>query len=343
MSPRDRLIAVFVAVLWGCNFLAIHATISHFPPLLATGLRWLVLAVPTLLFVPWPKARPIWLLGYGLGFGTLQFVFLFIGMDVGMPTGLASLMLQASAPFTVLLGAALLRERVSRRQLAGIVVAVAGMAVIAWQRAENAALLPAVLVLLGALSWAFGNLASRKALGPDNPHGGDVNPIHLMLWMSVVPPVPSFALSLAVEDTGEIGRSLATVGSTEGLIALGGLAYIALAATLLGTGLWTALMRRYPAGVVAPFSLLVPVVGMSTAFVVLGERPTWIEIGAGVVVVAGVLLGSYARRQPAVASAVGMGTSPEITSKPRFSVNGSSSAATSTAATSLRETRPGSR
>ena len=56
-----------------------------------------------------------WLLGYGLGFGTLQFLFLFVAMDIGMPTGLASLVLQASAPFTVVLGAVLLRERIIPR------------------------------------------------------------------------------------------------------------------------------------------------------------------------------------------------------------------------------------
>src|SRR5438067_11332 len=142
MPNRDRLLAVLVAILWGVNFLAFHFLLSQFPPLLAASLRFLVLAVPTILFVPWPKVRPLWLLGVGLGFGTGQFAFLFIALGVGMPTGLASLVLQAQAPFTVLLGTVFLRERLSAGQLAGIALAVAGMAVIAWHRAENAALLP---------------------------------------------------------------------------------------------------------------------------------------------------------------------------------------------------------
>ena len=87
--------------------------------------------------------------------------------------GLASLVLQASAPFTVLLGAALLRERLSRLQICGIVIAVLGMCVIGWHRAHTAALLPVVLTLLGALSWAFGNLCNRKA-NPPNP---------LLVWL----------------------------------------------------------------------------------------------------------------------------------------------------------------
>ncbi|GAB3720173.1 EamA family transporter [Amycolatopsis oliviviridis] len=288
MPARDRLLALLVVVLWGCNFLAIHATLGQFPPVFAGGLRFAIIAIPTVLFVRWPKVKIRHLLGYGLGFGTGQFAFLFIAMDTGMPTGLASLVLQASAPFTVLLGAVFLRERVSGRQLAGILLAVAGMATIAWQQAGNAALLPVILTLLGALSWAFGNLSTRQA-APDNP-------LNFVLWMSVVPPLPMFALSLAMEGPGEIGRSLSTLGTTTGLIGLGGLAYVVLFGTIVGSGIWTSLMRRNPAGVVAPFSLLVPVVGLSMAFLVLDERPSLVEIVAAAVVIGGVLFGSTKRR-----------------------------------------------
>ncbi len=288
MPARDRLLAMLVAVLWGCNFLAIHATLGQFPPVFAGGLRFALIAIPTILFVPWPKVKIRHLLGYGLGFGTGQFAFLFIAMDTGMPTGLASLVLQASAPFTVLLGAVFLRERVSGRQLAGILLAVAGMATIAWQQAGNATLLPVILTLLGALSWAFGNLSTRKA-APDNP-------LNFVLWMSVVPPLPMFALSLIMEGPSEIERSVTTLGTSTGLIGLAGLAYVVLFGTIVGSGIWTSLMRRNPAGVVAPFSLLVPVVGLSMAFLILDERPALIEILAAGVVIGGVLLGSTKRR-----------------------------------------------
>ena len=284
MPARDRLLAVFVAVLWGCNFLAIHATLGQFPPVFAGALRFAVIAVPTVLFVPWPKVKVRHLLGYGLGFGTGQFAFLFIAMDAGMPTGLASLVLQASAPFTVLLGAIFLRERVTPRQLLGIGLAVAGMAAIAWQRSGHAALLPMILTLLAALSWAFGNLSTRRA-EPGNP-------LHFTLWMSVVPPLPMFALSLIMEGPAAQWHSLTTLGTPTGLTARGGFAYGVLIGTVVGSGLWTTLMLRNPAGVVSPFSLLVPVVGMSASFLLLGERPSGVEIGAAVVVIGGVLLGS---------------------------------------------------
>ncbi len=291
MPARDRLLAALVALLWGANFLAIHVGLQHFPPLFLAALRFAVIALPTVLLVPRPDVRLRWLLGYGLGFGTVQFLFLFVAMDVGMPTGLASLVLQASAPFTVLLGAVLLRERISARRAVGIALAVLGLAAIAVARAQTAALLPVVLTLLGALGWAFGNLASRLAAPP--------NPLHLTLWMAVVPPLPLLAASWVVEGPAagwDALRAAVTPAGVPGLLAV---AYIAGLATVLGSGIWTALMRRHPAGVVAPWSLLVPVVGMGLAAALLGERPSGVELAAAVVIVGGVLLGTPRAGAPA--------------------------------------------
>ncbi|MFD1529946.1 EamA family transporter [Pseudonocardia aurantiaca] len=284
MTVRDRLLAGVVAVLWGGNFLAIHIGLEHFPPLFLAALRFTVIAIPTLLLVPRPQVPLRWLLGYGIGFGTVQFIFLFIAMDIGMPTGLASLVLQASAPFTVLLGALLLRERISPRQGIGIGLAVLGMAAIAVSRAQVAAALPVLLTLLGALGWAFGNLAGRKAAPP--------NPLHLTLWMSVVPPLPLLAMSFVWEGPAAGWAALQAAVAPAGLPGVLALAYLAVLATVVGSGIWTALMRRYPAGVVAPYSLLVPVVGMGLAAAALGERPTPLELVAALVIIGGVLLGT---------------------------------------------------
>ena len=130
MPIRHRLLAVVVAVLWGANFIAIHASLEIFPPFLCSALRFTLMAIPTLLLVPRPDVPTRWLVGYGVGFGILQFAFLYLAMDAGMPTGLASLVLQSSAPFTVALGAVLLGERLGARAAAGVAVAALGMAVV---------------------------------------------------------------------------------------------------------------------------------------------------------------------------------------------------------------------
>ncbi|RKS05254.1 O-acetylserine/cysteine efflux transporter [Nocardiopsis sp. Huas11] len=292
MPIRHRLLALSVALMWGLNFIAIDASLAHFPPFFLVALRFALIAVPTVLFVPWPKVPVRWLVGYGLGFGTLQFMFLYWGMAAGMPAGLASLVLQASAPFTVLLGATFLRERLNGRQLIGIVVAVCGMALVGWQRAENATVIPFLLTLAGAFGWAIGNTCNRLAKPAD--------PLRLTLWMSVVPPLPMLALALAIEGPARIGASLTSFDEPGALGALAGLAYTVVVGTVLGSGVWTWLMTRHPAGVVAPFSMLVPVVGMTAAWVVLRETVSPGELIGGALVVGGVLLGSLPPRAPRV-------------------------------------------
>lgn len=279
MTTRDKLLGVGVAVLWGLNFLAIRAGLNQFPPFFFAGLRFLVIAVPVVLLVPRPRVPLRWLLLYGFGFGFLQFAFLFSAMNIGMPTGLASLVLQASAPFTVVLGALLLREQVGPRQWIGIGIAVGGMVLIGWDRAVGASLLPVVLTLLGALGWALGNLGNRLARAE--------NPMQLMLWMCVVPPLPMLALSAVVEGPGTGWAALGDAVSTGQFSGLIGLGYIVVVGTIVGSGLWTVLISRYPAGVVAPFSLLVPVVGIGASWLVLDETPSVVSLVGAAVVIGG--------------------------------------------------------
>lgn len=284
MPLGHRLLAASVAVMWGLNFLAIDASLQHFPPLFLVALRFGLIAVPAVLLVPRPDVALRWLVGYGIGFGTLQFLFLYLGMHAGMPTGLASLVLQSSAPFTVLLGAVVFRDRVTRRQLAGLLLACLGLAVVGWAQVGSASLVPFLLVLAGGFGWAIGNVSAARAR--------TARPLDLVLWMSVVPPLPMLAAALLVEGPDRIGRSLTQWDGATAYLALAGLAYTVLVGTLLGSGIWSWLMARHPAGLVAPFSMLVPVVGLSAAWVVLGETLDATEVIGAVTVVGGVLLGS---------------------------------------------------
>ncbi|WP_382308680.1 EamA family transporter [Herbiconiux sp. UC225_62] len=288
MPLRDRLLAGLVALLWGVNFVAIHFSLEHYPPFFLVGLRFLVLAIPTVLFVKWPGVKVRWLLGYGLGFGILQFAFLYAGMATGMPPGLASLVLQASAPFTVVIAAVWLRERLTLVQGGGILIAVAGLGIIAAERAGVSALLPVILTLCGALGWAFGNVCSRQA----NP----VSPLGLTLWMSVVPPIPMIALSLVFEGPERVWTSVATTFTPEALPAVIGLLYTVVLGTIVGSGIWVTLMKRNPSSRVAPFSMLVPVAGFLSAWLILGEVPTAGDLLGGAVVVAGVLVATLVWR-----------------------------------------------
>ncbi|RBY96813.1 EamA family transporter [Blastococcus sp. TF02-8] len=300
MPLRDRLLACLVAVCWGVNFPATALALEHFPPLFMAALRFTLVGLPALLLVPRPPVPLRWLVGVGVGIGILQFAFLYLGMAAGMPSGLASLVLQASAPFTVVLGGIWLREKLSARQFAGVAVAVVGLAVIAVHRAQSAAWVPVVLTLCGALGWAIGNVCSRQAKAP--------NAFHLTLWTAAVPPLPLLALALVVEGPDRIGRSLAGALTAQALPSVLGLLYVVVVATLVGYGIWNTLLSRHPSNVVAPFSMLVPVVGVLASWLAFGEVLDAVELTAGAVVVAGVLLGSRPGRAPAPAPVPAVGT-----------------------------------
>jgi len=308
MPVRHRLLAMLVAVLWGANFIAIHASLEQFPPFFTVALRWLPLALAAVLFVPRPDVAWRWVLLYGLGFGMLQFVFLYWGMATGMPAGLASLVLQSSAPFTVVLGA-LLGERLSARRGIGVLVALAGLIIVGSQRGDASAAWPFVLTVLGGLGWAFGNLAVRRARS--------TRPFRLTMWMSVVPPLPMFLLSLLVEGPQRISDSMTSVWSSVGGVAVLGLVYTSLIATVIGTGIWSWLMARHPAGTVAPFSMLVPVTGLTAAWVLLGERPAALEWVGCAVVVVGVLITSGGRITPLASAHVAAGATVDADARER--------------------------
>ena len=188
MRRSHVLLAVVVAVVWGINFVVIDAGLQHFPPLLFVALRFTFVALPAVFFVRRPQVGFWWVLAIGTFLGVGQFGFLFVSIDRGMPAGLASLVLQAQALFTVLFAVALLHERPRGRQIAGMAIATLGLAVIAVGRASAVPVLAVLLTLAAAASWGVANIATRVA----QPRNG----LRLVVWSSLVPPVPLAVLSL---------------------------------------------------------------------------------------------------------------------------------------------------
>ncbi|WP_245413374.1 EamA family transporter [Mangrovicella endophytica] len=260
MKPRDIGLALFVAAIWGVNFVVIRVGLGSFPPLLLAALRFVVAALPAVL-LPRPKVPLGRFLLIGGTLFIAQFAFLFIGMAKGMPPGLASVVLQSQAFMTMLVAAAVLRERPTPRQMLGTLTAFAGLAVIASTAGSvDVTMIGLVLCLAAALCWAVGNVALRSA--------GPVDMLAMMVWLSLVPPLPLFALALVVDGPDAVGRALIAMD----LPGIGAVLYIALLSTLVGFAIWGDLLKRYTTATVAPFSLLVPIFGAGSASLLLGER-----------------------------------------------------------------------
>lgn len=278
MQPKDLLLALVVIIVWGLNFVVIKVGLHDMPPMLLGALRFLLAAFPAVLFIKRPQIPLRWMLAYGLTISLGQFAFLFSAMSVGMPAGLASLVLQSQAFFTLLFAVLFLGERFRLANLFGLLVAAGGLLLIGSQGNGLMTLAGFLLTLCAAAMWALGNIVTRKL--------GKVNLVGLVVWGSLIPPLPFFALSWLLEGPEVIESALR--GFTFDTLLV--LVYLAFGATILGYGLWSRLLSRYPASQVAPFSLLVPVVGLTSSALLLDERLSSLQLVGALLVLLGLLL-----------------------------------------------------
>ncbi|PKL26703.1 MAG: O-acetylserine/cysteine exporter [Spirochaetae bacterium HGW-Spirochaetae-3] len=285
LSATGLLGALLVATVWGFNFTIVKIGLADIPPLFLLSLRFALSAFPAMLFIRRPKAPLAALAAYGLLLGVGQFGFLFTALKLGAPAGLSSVILQSQAFFTALLAAVFLKERIRITSVAGMAVAATGLAIVAGGGSLAGMTLPLVgMILAAAFFWSCANVLVRRLPGT----GG----LELMVWSSVFPPIPLLALSLWLEGPESIRSAL----SHPTFAWLGSLVYIVAGASLIGYGIWNHLILRHGAGKIAPFSLLVPVVGVSAAALVLGERFGARDAAAAALVLVGLLMHVYGGR-----------------------------------------------
>lgn len=281
MRPREILLALFVVIAWGVNFVIIEVGLGTMPPLLLAALRFAVAALPAIFIprpqVPWPRFIFI-----GIVLFTGQFGLLFLSMKVGMPAGLASVVIQSQAFLTGPIAALVLGEKIGIRQMSGTGIAFLGLAAIATTAGGGGVTLAGLLLCLGAaLCWAVGNVALRGA--------GKIDMFAMVTWLSIVPPLPLLILSYLFEGPQAIEAAFLHMGWA----GIGAVAYIAIVSTNIGYGIWAYLLKLYPAAQVAPFSLLVPIVGIVSAALLLGEQFGPVRLAGMVLVFAGLIVAVF--------------------------------------------------
>lgn len=266
-TTRDLLSALLVVIIWGTNFVAMKVGLRSLTPFQMGAARYVFAILPLILFVKPPKLAPKWVIAYGLSQGVGQFGFLFLSLKVGMSASLASVILQTQVFFTAIFGFMLLKERTSRALLAGLALAALGLACFAASSLQSVSasdITPAgfALCLTGAAMWAVSNIVVRSA--QKTSPGFDV--ISFIVWCGAVPIIPFVLLSLAFDDSST--RWQWTEAPFSAWVAV---AYIGWMSTIVGYAMWTRLLKRHPVNRVAPFSLGVPVVGITSGMVALGD------------------------------------------------------------------------
>jgi drug/metabolite transporter (DMT)-like permease len=287
VNLRDSLLASLVALLWGCNFVAIDWGMEGVPPLLFLAVRFVVVLVPAVFLIARPAVpwRTILLVGAFMSLG--QFSFLYLSMDAGLSPGIAALVLQAQVIFTILIAAGALREIPTGAQVAGVLVGTVGLVVVGVGRGGDTPLVALLLCLAAALSWGIGNVLSRAS----GAKGG----LALTVWSALVVPVPAFGLSLVVDGPTVVADGLAAFGWEAAL----GTLYTAVLASLVGYGIFNTLLGRNAPSAVVPWILLVPPVAMTASWLLLDEVPNAAELSGGATMLLGVLVALRPRRTAA--------------------------------------------
>ncbi|MFO1395522.1 MAG: EamA family transporter [Burkholderiales bacterium] len=267
-----------MVVIWGFAFVPMRWALVETPPLLLACLRFLCAALPAVFFIRRPATGWPTIVGYGFAIGVFQFGLLFTGMQLGMPAGLSSLVIQTQVFFTIGLAAWWLHDRFDRSSLVGAAVAGAGIVLLAWSKltaGATATFTGFLLVIAAAASWAVGNVLAKRAAGR-----ADVDMLGLVVWSSLVAPVPLFAASYVLEG----GPHLVTVLRDMTWVPWACVLFMSFFATLFGLAQWNALLHRYPTAVIAPFALLIPVAGLASGSLFLGERLSGMQYaGVGLV------------------------------------------------------------
>jgi len=277
-------LAVLVSCIWGFNFVVAQTGLADVSPFVLCSARFFFASVPLVFFVKRPAVSFKWLFAYGLVNFALQYTLLFSGMLAGMPAGLTSLLYQSQVFFTLALAFIFFKEKPTRLQLVGILVAVSGIVIVGFNKGSDFSVLGFILVMSGAMAWAAGNIISKKI--------GKVNMLGLVVWGNFIAWPPVFLLTYYIDGKEEIMLSLKNMSDLSMLAIF----YIAYLSTIVAFSLWNWMLTSFPVAAVVPFTLLVPVVGMISSALVFDEPWQLWKIGAGALILCGIAINVFGPR-----------------------------------------------
>ncbi|CEG58674.1 EamA family transporter [Legionella fallonii] len=279
MPTSHLLLTLLVVVIWGLNFIFVKLGLGELSPLLLCAVRFFLASIPAVFFIKPPAGVPFKIIAlYGLVMFALQFAFVFMGMSAGMTPGMASLIMQVQVFFSMFFAVIFLGEQLNISQIVGALVAFMGIGVVALHFDADVSLLGFIMILAAAATWGVGNLITKKIKTN--------NFVAVIVWGSFVACFPMLLLSLLFEGPQQIAASYNQLTWT----GIGSLCYIVYASTWVGYGIWNWLLGRYPVGMIVPFTLLVPVVGMLSSILLLGEPFQLWKLVSGLLVISGLCI-----------------------------------------------------
>lgn len=285
MNPLHLFLILLTVAVWGMNFVAIKLGLQEISPMLLCCVRFFLTSMPTIFFVPFPKTALKNVAFYGLVTFALQFTILFMGMRAGVSVGLTSLLLQTQVFFTILLAVLFLGERVKPLQLLGALVSFLGIALIGVNVSGTMTFSGLALILCSAFCWGSGTVIAKSI--------GRINMVSLVVWGGFIAWPPLLLLSCLLEGPAAVFDTLRHLS----WVSIGAVGYIAYFSTVFAFGMWNWLVSRYPLAMLTPFTFLIPLFGLASSVLILGETLDSWKIYAAILIITGLSINLLASRR----------------------------------------------
>ena len=284
MSLKDGLLAILITAIWGLNFSVIKLGLTSLDPFTLASVRFLLCALPLVFFIKKPDIPMLYVALYGILFGVGLWGMVNLGIYFGVSAGIASLVLQTSVFFTIIMGALFLQEKIQKVKIVGFTLAILGLIFILNLTDGSITYAGLVLVIIGALSWSIANVVVKKS--------GATKIFSLMVWSSLFSPIPLMLLAYLTQGQDVFSNFLTNIDGK----AVFSILFQAYPTTLFGYWVWNTLINKYDISKVAPLSLLVPIFGLLGSYVIFSEAMSMGKIIACALIVGGLLVNTFGHK-----------------------------------------------
>ncbi|MBL4832286.1 MAG: EamA family transporter [Aliivibrio sp.] len=259
MSRKDFLISAFVMLIWGFNFVMIKLGASEVNPLLMTAARFTLAVVPLIFFIRKPDVAWRYLISYGVIFGVGVWGMASWSVTAGVTAGMSSVLLQTNVLFGILVGIVIYKETLNRLKIMGCGLALLGLVISIVTTNGNVTSFGLMLIMISAISWtSIGVIVKASKVK---------QAFAFNVWGMLFAPIPLVILAVSLYGTDVLNHAYEVWSWNTSLAVM----FQAYPTTLFGYWVWNRMLLKYPFSTVAPITLLVPIFGLFSGYIVYNE------------------------------------------------------------------------
>ena len=276
MKTKEILIALLVPILLGFGFVIAKPAMEYFPPFLLMGLRFTIPALILVWWFPVPKGLLLDIFKVSFIGSSLQYGLTYSGLNL-IDASSAVLLVQLETPFGILIAFFLLKEIPTIKNIIALTISFIGVIILTGAPNLEGQYLGIFLTVSGAFTWSLGAVMAKTL-------SKKIGAFALMTWLSVFSGPMLIIISMLFD--GNPVNYILSANLNSWLT----LAFLGLIMQPIAYGAWYFVLSKYPVNKVMPIMLLLPITGLITAIILLGEEPSKQVFLGGAIIIFGVSL-----------------------------------------------------